>query len=41
MDPQDYPNNVAALIKKGLMTRDAVLNTLTERMEDYVALSQD
>lgn len=41
MDPQDYPKNVATLVKKGLMTRDAVLNTLTGRMEDYVALSQD
>lgn len=41
MDSQDYPKNVAALVKKGLMTRDAVLNTLTGRMEDYVALSQD
>ena len=35
MDPQHIPTAIAALVKKGILAPDAILNTLSQRIKDF------
>lgn len=39
MDPQQIPKSVNALVEQGRLTPDAILNTLTQRIKNFGALS--
>lgn len=41
MDPQRIPTAIAALVKKGTLAPDAILNTLSQRIKDFGILRDE